>query len=162
MRTSRSKVCFIAITAIVATVTVGCRGDDVDALPSPTVGRECNVATCIPTTSPAVPLRGPPVSPARSRPGRASVTATGGVNATATYDTLFTPGIWTLPPGAIALSWRGAGRQAVSITGPSFTAQLPTDVDRVLEFSLPGPDGLLRSAPAVASASSRSARRSPT
>ena len=57
--------------------------------------------------------------------------------------TLFTPGIWTLPPGAIALSWTGNGRQALSITGPSFTAQLPTDVDRVLEFSVPGPDGLL-------------------
>ena len=45
--------------------------------------------------------------------------------------------------GAIALSWRGNGRQALSITGSSFAAQAPTDIDRVLEFSLPGPDGLL-------------------
>ena len=58
---------------------------------------------------PAAHRRGLPASPARLTTGTATVTTTGGVNATVTYATLFTPGIWTLPPGAIALSWRGNG-----------------------------------------------------
>jgi hypothetical protein len=147
MRTSRSKVCFIAIVATVAAVTVACRGDDFDALPSPPTaiptGTVSATVTATPSTLPSVPPSGSPGVTGTLTTGTASVTVTGGVNATVTYETLFTPGIWTLPPGAIALSWRGTGRRAVSITGPSFTAQLPTDVDRVLEFSVPGPDGLL-------------------
>lgn len=146
MRTSRSKVCFIAIVATLAAVMVACRGDDFDALPSPPTAIPTGTVSVAATPTPTLPSAPPSGSPGVTgtlTTGTASVTTTGGVNTAATFDTLFTPGIWTLPPGAIALSWRGSGRRAVSITGPSFTAQLPTDIDRVLEFSVPGPDGLL-------------------
>ncbi|HEY6567719.1 MAG TPA: hypothetical protein VI341_09395 [Actinomycetota bacterium] len=154
MRANRStvfqtKLGVIGLVATLASLTVACRGDEFDPLPSP--------PTAVPTgtvsvsTTPATPPSAPPSGSPSGSPGAAgnltagtaSLTTTGGLNATATYDTLFTPGIWTLPPGAIDLSWRGNGRQALSIRGPSFTAQLPTDVDRVLEFTVPGPDGPL-------------------
>lgn len=144
--TPRSAAIATVLGAIVlGVITVGCRGRDREPLPSP--------PTAVPTTSggpatgstglPSTPPTGPTGATGNLAVGEASVTTTGGLNATATYGTLFTPGIWTLPPGAISLSWQGKREQALSITGPSFTAQLATDVDRVLEFSLPVSDGLV-------------------
>lgn len=150
MRTSRSKgyltkLVLVCIVAVLAAVATACRGDDFDELPSPPTAIPTGtvVTSTAPTTLPSSPPSGSPGVTGTLNVGTATVSTTGALNATATYATLFTPGIWTLPPGAIALSWRGKGQQHLSIAGPSFTAQLPTDVDRVLEFSLPGPDGVL-------------------
>jgi hypothetical protein len=145
MPSTPSKRTALGVIVMFATLTAGCRGGEPELAHTPPVPIPTIAAGAPPSATglPSEPPSGSPGVTGNLTVGAASVTTTGGLIATATYDTLFTPGIWTLPPGAISLSWRAKGRQALSITGPSFTAQLPTEVDRVLEFSLPGPDGLL-------------------
>jgi hypothetical protein len=133
----------VGIVVVLATATVACRGDDFEPLPSPPTAVSTSTISPGSSGSPLAPPTGSPGVTGNLNVGTASVTTTGGLNATATYDELFTPGIWTLPPGAISLSWRGARKQSLSITGPSFTAQLPTDIDLVLQFSVLGPTGVV-------------------
>ena len=53
------------------------------------------------------------------------------MNTTVTFGSLATPAVWTPPPGAIALSWDGPGDQVLTLGGPSFTSQIPTDAAHV-------------------------------
>ena len=124
-----------------AVVATACRGEEFPPLPSPPTAATA-VPTSPPVTSPTGSTSPSPTVIGNVATGSAVVTATGGLSASATFDELVAPGIWTLPPGAIGLRWRGPARQTISISGPSFTAQLPTDIDRVLEFTLLGPAGL--------------------
>lgn len=73
--------------------------------------------------------------------GSATVTVTGAINASETYPALGLPAVWALPPEAFAITWDGGGEQVLSLSGASFTAQQPTSADRVLTFTVRGPEG---------------------
>jgi len=75
--------------------------------------------------------------------GTASVSTTGVLTTQMTYTTLASPAIWAVPPGGMALNWTATGNQALGISGASFTAQQRTAPERLLQFSVQGPDGLV-------------------
>lgn len=75
--------------------------------------------------------------------GTASVSTTGVLTTQVTYTTLASPAIWAVPPGGMALNWTATRNQALGISGASFTAQQPTAPERLLQFSVQGPDGLV-------------------
>jgi hypothetical protein len=134
----------LAAILALALTAAACRNDDA-ANPSPTPTGVATAPTVPPTGSalPSIPPTGSPGVTGNLTIGTATVTVTGAVNVSATYDELATPGIWTPPPGAIALNWTGTGAQSLGITGASFTAQQPTAPDRVLQFSVRAPSGVV-------------------
>lgn len=73
--------------------------------------------------------------------GSATVTLTGVVNVTESYAALGLPAVWALPPEDFSITWDGAGERTLSLSGVSFTAQQPTAAERVLTFTVRGPDG---------------------
>jgi hypothetical protein len=130
----------------VALTTAACGNDEPSAtalsppvFASPTTGN--NGVTIAPSGS--VPPTGSPGVTGTVNEGTASVTTTGGLTASVTYASLSSPAIWTLPPGGIALVWQGQGKQILGLSGTSFAAQQPTSPDRVLSFSVRGPDGIV-------------------
>jgi hypothetical protein len=137
------------LTLVIAIVVLGglgtaCRGDQGgDASPTLVIESPSLSTGATGSGLPSVPPTGSPGVTGNLSTGTASVTTTGAVNATATYGTLTSPGIWTPPPGAISLNWAGQGNQSLGITGASFTAQMPTAADRVLQFSVRGSDGVI-------------------
>jgi hypothetical protein len=72
--------------------------------------------------------------------GSAAVTITGAMNLSETYPNLGLPALWVPPPGEFAMTWIGPQRE-LTLGGTSFTAQQPTAPDRVLAFTMRGPDG---------------------
>ena len=72
--------------------------------------------------------------------GSAAVTISGALTISETYPNLGLPAAWVPPPGSFAMTWRGAERE-LSLGGVSFTAQQPTSPERVLSFTVRGPDG---------------------
>jgi hypothetical protein len=83
----------------------------------------------------AVPTSSPGITGSVSQ-GQATVSVSGGVNATVTFASLTTPAVWSPPPGAIALSWSAPGDQVLSLGGPSFTSQIPTDASHTIAFTV--------------------------
>jgi hypothetical protein len=75
--------------------------------------------------------------------GTASVSTTGVLTTQVAYTTLASPAIWAVPPGGMALNWTATRNQSLGISGASFTAQQPTAPERLLQFSVQGPDGLV-------------------
>jgi hypothetical protein len=106
---------------------------------SPTTGE--NGITIAPSGS--VPPTGSPGVTGTVDQGTAAVSTTGGITASVTYPSLSSPAIWTLPPGGFALVWRGQAKQILGLSGTSFAAQQPTSPERVLSFTVRGPDGLV-------------------
>lgn len=148
MRIRQARVTSITSAAIVlalALATASCRNAD-PAPPSPVP----TGATGVPATSdgtatatPTAPPTGSPGVTGNLTTGTATVTITGVLNLTTTYDRLASPGIWTPPPGTVALNWNGRGAQSLGLTGASFTAQMPTAAERVLQFSVRAPTGVV-------------------
>lgn len=68
--------------------------------------------------------------------GQASISVSGGVNVSVTLGTLTDPGLWTPPPGSIALSWTGPTDQVLTLAGPSFTSQIATDDSHTLSLTV--------------------------
>jgi hypothetical protein len=145
MRTRHRSTSIAAVALALAFAATGCRGDARDELPAfpPTPVPSTNGSPSGSPTLPSTPPTGSPGVTGTLTIGTAQVTTSGALTVSATYDTLGPPGIWTPPPGAISLNWRGRGAQSLGITGDSFAAQLPTAPDRVLEFSVRGPDSVL-------------------
>ncbi len=76
--------------------------------------------------------------------GTASVSTTGVVaRSQVTYTTLASRRSGPRPRAVIALNWTATRNQALGISGASFTAQQPTAPERLLQFSVQGPDGLV-------------------
>jgi len=90
----------------------------------------------------APPMGSPGVTGAVNT-GTASVSTTGVLTSQVTYTTLASPAIWAVPPGGMALNWTATRNQTLGISGASFTAQQPTAPERLLQFSVQGPDGLV-------------------
>lgn len=126
-----------AVTAVVAFALVvpACGREELASLPDPArTGAPVEI-----TESPA-----PTVDPEAESGftiGTAEVTVTGAVNASQAFPSLGLPALWVPPPGAFAMTWIGSGDRALTVGGVSFTAQQPTSPDRVLTFTIPGPDG---------------------
>ena len=74
--------------------------------------------------------------------GSAAVTITGAMNLSESYPNLGLPALWVPPPGDFAMTWRGPQRE-LTLGGTSFTAQQSTAPERVLAFTMRGPDGPL-------------------
>ena len=106
---------------------------------SPTTGN--NGITIAPSGS--VPPTGSPGVTGNVNEGTAAVSTTGGLTISVSYPSLSSPAIWTPPPGGIALAWQGQGKQTLGLSGTSFAAQQPTSPERVLSFSVRGPDGIV-------------------
>jgi hypothetical protein len=99
------------------------------------------------TPSPATPA---PSSPSPTvtedgplETGSASVLISGGVALQVGFPTLVEPDVWSLPPGPMDLTWQDPGGQTLRISGTSFASRAATSGDRVLAFTVDGPDGPL-------------------
>jgi hypothetical protein len=126
-----------AKTIVVGTFVVlaaSCGRDDPAPLPDPVeTGTPVEIAeTATPTVDPEAETG--------FTIGTAAVTITGAVNVSETYPNLGLPALWVIPPGEFAMTWRGPDRE-LTLGGTSFTAQQPTAPERILGFTMRGPDG---------------------
>ena len=143
---------FTVITVLLFSVLgAACRGEEEPPTfsfspISPPVTGSVGTGVTGPTT-----VTGPTGAPPTGSPGvtgavntgTASVSTTGVLTTQVTYTTLASPAIWAVPPGGMALNWTATRNQTLGISGASFTAQQPTAPERVLQFSVQGPDGLV-------------------
>jgi hypothetical protein len=140
----------IAIGLVVLGLMDGCSSSGSSASPTPTLpvtvssspsGVTGGTGTIIHPSGSGVPTSSPGVTGSVTT-GNATVTVTGGENATVRF-TKLTGGIWAPPPGGMALAWGGTNHQTLSIGGPAFTSQEPTSASHVLAFAITGPSGAL-------------------
>jgi hypothetical protein len=124
------------VTSVFVLIATSCGRDDPAPLPDPVeTGTPVEV---VETPTPTVD----PEAASGFTVGSATVTVTGAVNLSESYPSLGLPALWALPPGDFAMTWRGPQRE-LTLGGASFTAQQPTASDRVLTFTMRGPDGPL-------------------
>ena len=101
------------------------------------VGTTPPPATPVPTPTPTVADDGPLEN------GSASVATSGELALQVGFPTLVEPDVWSVPPGPMDLSWQDPGGQTLRISGTSFASRAATSGDRVLTFTVDGPDGPL-------------------
>ena len=129
------------LASALLTISVTACGNDDEPAPSPTPPTE-SVEPSV-SAFPSTPPTGSPGITGAVNTGTASVRTDGSFTISVSYPTLSSPAIWTPPPGGIALNWSGSNKQTLGLSGASFTAQQPTSIERTLQFSVVGPDGLV-------------------
>jgi hypothetical protein len=146
----RTRTAGIAIAALTL-FAAGCRDDPaVQPILTPSfaptgatgAGATGNSGVAIEPSGSAPPSGSPGVTGAVDT-GSASVNTSGAIVTSVSYASLTSPAIWTTPPGGIALTWDGPGRQTLGLSGASFSAQRPTSTELDLRFSVRGPDGVV-------------------
>ena len=53
------------------------------------------------------------------------------------------PAVWAPPPAPMDITWNGPSAQELRLSGTSFVSRAATSPDRVLSFTVTGPDGPL-------------------
>lgn len=106
-----------------------------------------SVSPIVGTPAPATPVDGTP-SPTVTddgplQTGSASVSTTGGLALQVGFSTLVEPDAWSVPPAPMDVAWQDPGGQTLRISGSSFSSRAATSSDRVLSFTVDGPDGPL-------------------
>jgi hypothetical protein len=94
-----------------------------------------------PTTGSSPTVSGSPAPASPLTTGVATVVLSGNLSQMVTLSTLGSA-VWTPPPGSMDLAWTGGGRE-LRLSGTSFVSLAVTSADRVLSFSMLGPDGPL-------------------
>jgi hypothetical protein len=128
--------------AALAALAVGCTsegiGHGISISPPPPPGVSPTPAESV---SPgASPSPGPESALAS---GVAEMTVSGDVSLNVFFATLDTPAVWAPPPAPMELVWRDDGDQELRLSGTSFVSLSPTSADRVLSFTIDGPNGPL-------------------
>jgi hypothetical protein len=122
------------VTSIFVLLAASCSRDEPAPLPDPVeTGTPVEIAD---EPTPTVD----PEADSGFAVGSAAVTISGSLNLSETYPNLGLPALWVLPPGEFAMTWVGPQRE-LTLGGTSFTAQQPTSPERVLTFTMRGPDG---------------------
>lgn len=111
-------------------------GGSDEAIPTLSVPVPSATASAVATTGPSVVS--PTTTPVAGSVtvGQASLSLSGGINTVVSFGRLTMPAQWVPPPGAISLTWRGIGEQALSLVGASFTSQIATDAEHTLSFTV--------------------------
>jgi hypothetical protein len=97
-----------------------------DVSPSPTV-----------STSPT----GSPGPESGLDTGLASVSVSGDLTIDVRFTRIATPAVWAPPPAPMDIIWQGTSEQQLRLSGTSFVSRAETSADRVLSFTIAGPDG---------------------
>jgi hypothetical protein len=94
-----------------------------------------------PTSSPSPTVSGSPAPEGPLSTGVATLVLSGDLIQTVTLSNLQS-GVWAPPPASMDLAWSGGARE-LRLSGTSFVSLAETSAERVLSFSVPGPDGPL-------------------
>ena len=92
-----------------------------------------------PTASPSSSGSPGPESPLRD--GVATLTLSGELALNAAFSSIATPAVWAPPPAPMDVTWLGTGAQQLRLSGLSFVSLAPTSAERVLSFTVTGPEG---------------------
>jgi hypothetical protein len=123
-----------AVLVAITLLAVACGREDPPSLPDPLeTGTPIEIVD-----SPTATVE--PEAETGLTSGSAAVSITGALTVSETYPRLGLPAAWVPPPGDFAMTWRGPERE-LTLGGVSFTAQQPTSPERVLAFTVRGPDG---------------------
>jgi hypothetical protein len=146
----RTRFTVVVTILLLSVLGAACRGDEAPPSfsfspipPSVTAPAITGPAGTGATGATGAPPTGSPGVTGAVSTGTASVSTTGVLTTQVTYPTLASPAIWAVPPGGMALNWTATAKQSLGISGASFTAQQPTAPERLLQFSVLGPDGLV-------------------
>jgi hypothetical protein len=130
------------VGAVLAALVVGCTsegvGHGISISPPPPPG-----ASPTPTgsVSPSASESPGPESPLTS--GVATMTVSGDVSLELFFGSLDTPAVWAPPPAPMELVWRDDADQELRLSGTSFVSLSQTSADRVLSFTINGPNAPL-------------------
>lgn len=131
MRAARILGAFVVTLAVACTETGFGQGPSVS--PPPPDATPSATGSPIPSGTPAPDglLAG----------GVASLSVSGDLTATVLLPTLEDGAVWSPPPAAMALTWRGPRGRELALSGTSFLSRQATSTDRSLSFVVDGPDG---------------------
>ena len=94
-----------------------------------------------PTSTAAPSVSGSPGPESPLGDGVATLTLSGGLTLTATFSSIATPAVWAPPPAPMDITWVGTGAQQVRLSGLSFVSLSETSEEKVLSFTVTGPEG---------------------
>jgi hypothetical protein len=69
------------------------------------------------------------------------VTLSGDLALDVSFASIETPAVWAPPPAPMDITWRGGDGVRLHLSGMSFVSLAETGEDRVLSFTVAGPDG---------------------
>jgi hypothetical protein len=92
-----------------------------------------------PTVSTSLTVSPGPESPLRV--GVATVTLSGDLTLDVSLSSIETPAVWAPPPAPMDITWLGGSDQQLHLSGSSFVSLAETSAERVLSFTVAGPDG---------------------
>jgi len=73
--------------------------------------------------------------------GTATLSVSGDLTMNVPFASIATPAVWSPPPAPMDITWQGLTTQILRLSGTSFVSRAETSSDRVLSFTVPGPDG---------------------
>jgi hypothetical protein len=73
--------------------------------------------------------------------GSATVSVSGDQTLDVRFTRIATPAVWAPPPARMDITWPGTSGQQLRLSGTSFLSRAETSADRVLAFTVVGPDG---------------------
>lgn len=121
----------VVVTAACSTTGIG-HGESVSPAPSDEVSPS-PTASPTPTGSPG------PASPLET--GAATLALSGALTMSVPFASIAIPAVWAPPPAPMDITWLGPSTQQLRLSGTSFVSRAATSPDRVLAFTVTGPDG---------------------
>lgn len=73
--------------------------------------------------------------------GLATVSVSGDLTLDVRFTRVASPAVWAPPPAPMDITWQGTSGQLLRLSGTSFLSRVETSADRVLSFTVVGPDG---------------------
>jgi hypothetical protein len=73
--------------------------------------------------------------------GLATVSVSGDLTLDVRFARVATPAVWAPPPAPMDITWQGTSEQQLRLSGTSFLSRAETSADRVLSFTVVGPNG---------------------
>ncbi len=109
------------------------------------VGHGVSVSPPPPNESPQPSVSPTPTgSPGPESPletGTASLVLTGDLTMDVPFASIAVPAVWAPPPAPMDITWNATTAQTLRLSGTSFVSRAATSADRVLSFTVNGPDG---------------------
>jgi len=94
-----------------------------------------------PTQTTTLSPSGSPGPESPLRDGVATLTLSGELTLNVTFSSIATPAVWAPPPAPMDITWVGNGAQQLRLSGFSFVSLGETSAEKVLSFTVSGPDG---------------------
>lgn len=131
-----------ALGALLTVLTAACSATGIGHGPSPSIsisisppGGGSPTATLSPSPS------GSPGPESPLEVGVASLSLSGDLTTTVGFTAIESPAVWAPPPAPMDITWTGGPVAQLRLSGTSFVSLADTGADRILSFTVDGPEG---------------------